>query len=108
MLRNCFNYVGSKDRLFSSIDTNLNKDKGIFIDLFCGSGIVGVNELPNFKRIVLNDACWQISETLKYFRDNSYEEIIKEIDSCIKKYKLSKENKEGYNSLREDFNVSII
>ncbi len=104
MLKNCFNYVGSKDRLFSLIDENLDKDKEIFIDLFCGSGVVGINELYNYKRVVLNDACWQVTETLKYFRDNSFESITKELNNCIKKYKLSKENKEGYNALREDYN----
>ena len=65
MLNNCFNYVGSKDRLFSIIDKNLDKSKKVFIDVFCGSGVVGVNELSNYSKVVLNDACWQMIETLK-------------------------------------------
>lgn len=104
MLENCFNYVGSKDRVFPLIDQNLDKSKSYFVDLFCGSGVVGINELDNYKKVILNDACWQMTETLKFLRDNSFETVIKEIEKIIKLYKLSKDNKEGYLKLREDFN----
>ena len=104
MLENCFNYIGSKDRIFPFIDNNLDKNKKVFIDLFCGSGVVGINELSNYNKVVLNDACWQMTETLKFFRDNSFEDVIKKIDNYIDLYKLSKENKEGYDRLREDYN----
>ena len=105
MIKNCFNYVGSKDRILPLIDENLSKDKKYFIDLFCGSGVVSINEVNNYEKIILNDACWQITETLKFFRDNSYEFVINEIDKIIKQYKLSKENKKGYLKLREDYNA---
>ena len=105
MIKNCFNYVGSKDRILPLINENLDKSKKNFIDLFCGSGVVGVNQLSNYKNIVLNDACWQMTETLKFLRDNDFEKVISAIDKYIKEYKLSKENKEGYLKLREDFNA---
>ena len=105
MIKNCFNYMGSKDRILSLIDKNLDKSKTNFIDLFCGSGTVGVNELSDYKNIVLNDACWQMTETLKYLRDNEYEKIISKIEEYIKLYKLSKENKKGYLELREAYNA---
>ena len=104
MIKNCFNYMGSKDRILPLIDENLDKSKKNLIDLFCGSGTVGVNELPNYKNVVLNDACWQMTETLKFFRDNEYEKVISEIEKYIKLYKLSKDNKEGYLELREAYN----
>lgn len=104
MINNCFNYVGSKDRVFPAIDKNLDKTKMCLIDVFCGSGVVGINELSNYKKIVLNDACWQMADTLKYFRDNDYDKIIANIDKMIKTYDLNKENKEGYDKLREDYN----
>lgn len=104
MLENCFNYVGSKDRIFPLIDKNLDKSKENLIELFCGSGVVGINEISNYSKIVLNDACWQMTELLKFLRDNTYEDIISKIEHYINLYKLSKENKEGYNKLREDFN----
>ena len=104
MIENCFNYVGSKDRIFSFLDKSFDKSKKYFVDLFCGSGVVGVNEANSYEKIVLNDACWQMTKTLQYFRDNDYDTIIKKINDVIKTYKLSKENKEGYLALREEFN----
>lgn len=104
MLENCFNYVGSKDRIFATLDKNFDKNKKYFVDLFCGSGVVGVNEVNNYERVVLNDACWQMTKTLQYFRDNDYDTIIKKLEGIIKEYNLSKENKEGYLALREEFN----
>ena len=105
MIKNCFNYMGSKDRVLPLIKENVDRTKSNFIDLFCGSAVVGINEVNNFKRIVLNDACWQMAETLKFFRDNSYETVINKIDEVIKSYKLSKDNKDGYLELREDYNA---
>lgn len=104
MIENCFNYVGSKDRIFTILDENFDKSKKYFVDLFCGSGVVGVNEANNYKQVVLNDACWQMTKTLQYFRDNDFDTIIKKLKGIIKEYKLSKENKEGYLALREEFN----
>ena len=105
MLNNCFNYVGSKDRLFSAIDKHLDKKKSVFIDVFCGSGVVGVNELNNYSKVVLNDACWQMIETLKFFRDNDFAKVEHDINRMILDYNLSKDNKEGYLKLREDYNA---
>ena len=105
MLNNCFNYIGSKDRLFSVIDKNLDKSKKNFIDVFCGSGVVGTNELNNYNRVVMNDMCWQVIDTLKFFRDNDYSKVIHDIERVIYDYDLSKTNKEGYLKLREDYNA---
>ena len=105
MLNNCFNYIGSKDRLFSVIDKNLDKSKKNFIDVFCGSGVVGTNELNNYDRVVMNDMCWQVIDTLKFFRDNDYSKVIHDIERVIYDYGLSKTNKEGYLKLREDYNA---
>ena len=104
MIGNCFNYVGSKDRIFALLDKNFDKNKKYFVDLFCGSGVVGVNEARNYDKIVLNDACWQMTKTLQYFRDHDYDKIIKELESLIRDYGLSKDNKDGYIALREEFN----
>ena len=104
MIKNCFNYVGSKDRVLPFIVQNLDKSKKNFVDLFCGSGVVGVNQLSDYKNVVLNDACWQMTETLKFLRDNDYEKVISKIEEYIKEYKLSIDNKEGYLKLREAYN----
>lgn len=105
LIKNCFNYVGSKDRILSQIDLNLDKSKKYFIDLFCGSGVVGVNESLFYSSVVLNDACWQLTKVLKYFQANDINDILKEIDKVIAEYELSKENKEGYDRLRDFYNT---
>lgn len=103
-INNCFNYVGSKDRILPKIDNNLDKNKKYLIDVFCGSGVVGVNETTNYSKIVLNDMCWQLTETLRYLRTNKHEDTIKELDKVIEEYGLSKTNKEGYLKLRDYYN----
>ncbi len=105
IIKNCFNYVGSKDRILPFIDSQLDKSKPYLIDLFCGSGVVSINELDSYKRIVLNDACWQLVETLKYFRDNSPEEALKRIEGFINAFNLSKENKNEFLILRKVYNT---
>ena len=104
LIKNCFNYVGSKERIFSLIDENLNKDKKYFCDVFCGGGAVGINELLNYEKVTLNDICWQLIETMKFLRDSDWEVIIEEIESYINEFELSKENKEGYLKLRDLYN----
>lgn len=103
-ISNCFNYVGSKDRVIDVIDKNLNKNKKFFIDVFCGSGVVGINETTNYSKILLNDRCWQLVETLKYFRSNKVNKTLKDIDYVINQFNLSKTNKEGFIKLREYYN----
>lgn len=105
MIKNCFNYVGSKDRIFSQIDSNLDKSKDFFIDAFCGSGVIGVNESLFYSSVILNDACWQLIEVIKYFKANKIKTILDDIDKIIKEYELSKTNKEGYNRLRDFYNM---
>ena len=96
--------MGSKDRIFSYIDDNLDKSKPYFMDVFCGSGVVSINELESYKKLILNDACWQLIETLKYFRDTEQKTVIKKIDSFINVFELSRDNKEGFLLLRDFYN----
>ena len=104
MIKNCFNYVGSKDRIFTAVDRNLDKSKSLLVDLFCGSGVIGINELSNYKKVLFNDACWQLAETLKFFKNVPQTVVSEEIDKYISKYELSKVNKEGFNKLRDYYN----
>ena len=104
MINNCFNYVGSKDRLLSQIDKNLDKSKSFLMDAFCGSGVVGINEFMYYSTTILNDACWQLMRVLKYFQNNDTKTVLKEIQDVIDMYKLSKENKKGYDALRDYYN----
>ena len=106
MIRNCFNYVGSKDRIYPFIHKNLDSSKKYLFDLFCGSGVIGVNETENYEHILLNDACWQLVSTLNYFKETEPSEVLEAIENCINKYELSKTNREGYNKLRDYYNMN--
>lgn len=73
-----------------------------FIDLFGGGFNVGVN--VNANSYIYNDKMFQVAEMLQYFKNNSINKLLSEIDYYIEKYQLSKENKEGYLQLREYYN----
>ena len=106
MIRNCFNYVGSKDRIYPFIHKNLDHAKTILVDLFCGSGVIGVNESDHNTDVLLNDACWQLATTLTYFEQTEPSQVLSDIEKCVLEYELSKTNREGYNKLREYYNTS--
>ena len=99
------NYTGGKYKFIPQFLEIFPKDINIFVDLFAGGGNVAVN--VNAKHIVFNDLMWQVSEMLKEFRSVGADQCLKRIDSYIDKYQLSKENKEGYLKLREQYNNSF-
>jgi len=107
-IRNCFNYVGGKDKLLKQIYENVdlsNADNSTFMDVFSGSGIVGVNMSEYFRYVHLNDACWQVIHTIEYFRDKYIGEIIEEVEYWIDLFGLSKTNKQGYLNARAAYNA---
>jgi site-specific DNA-adenine methylase len=70
--------------------------------LFGGGFNVGINAKAD--EIVYNDKESHVVELLKYFKNNDTDELLKEIDSLIRKYSLSKENANGFNQLRDYYN----
>ena len=107
MIKNCFNYVGSKDRILEQLYENIDSSKKILVDMFCGSGVVGLNMSDKFDFVVLNDGCWQVIEILKYFKQHTPNEVLVEIEKWIDRFKLSKDNKEGYLEARALYNEKI-
>lgn len=118
MVKSPLNYPGNKARILEKIIPLFPQDINIFVDVFCGSGIVGLNSTKN--RLILNDKNIKIIDLLRFFNDTDLEFILKKIeelidkfsltDSKIKKYKiyknegLSKYNRHGYLKLRESYN----
>ena len=120
MINSPLNYTGNKFKLLNQLIPYL-KETDTFIDVFAGSGLVGLNSKS--KNIVLNDNNGITINLLNYFKDNDSELIIKEMDKIIKKYGftdsyrkglhyypeekhegLSKFNKGPFNKLKEDYN----
>lgn len=101
-IKSPLNYVGGKYKLLKEILPLFPNDINTFVDLFGGGFNVGVNVKADY--IIYNDISSQVAELLDYIKCNNIEDILFEIDNYIKQYGLSKENKTGYLSFREDYN----
>lgn len=101
-IKSPLNYVGGKYKLLKEILPLFPNNINIFVDLFGGGFNVGVNVKADY--IIYNDISSQVTELLDYIKCNNIEDILFEIDNYIKQYGLSKENKTGYLSFREDYN----
>lgn len=103
-VKNPFNYTASKDRIIEKVAENMDYSKPILLDLFCGSGVVGVNLSDRYNQVLFNDGCYQMIELLKYMTEHDTNDMLKEIFSYIRKFSLSKGNKEGYLLARDVYN----
>lgn len=101
-IKSPLNYVGGKFKLLKEILPLFPDKINTFVDLFGGGFNVGIN--VNAEHIVYNDISEPVVELLDYLKDNSVEDLLQEIDGYIEKYNLSKENREGFLALREDYN----
>ena len=121
MINSPLNYTGNKYKLLKQLMPYLNNKSNEFVDVFAGSGLVGLNS--DCEQVVLNDNNKITIELLNYFKNNSAEKIIKNMDNIINEYGftdtyrkgnnsyieekhegLSKYNKIPFNKLKEDYN----
>ena len=121
MINSPLNYTGNKYKLLSQIMPYLNNQADTFVDIFAGSGLVGLNS--DCENIILNDHNKVTIELLLYFKNNSSETIINNMDKIIAKYGftdtyrkgkksyieekhegLSRYNRIPFNKLKEDYN----
>lgn len=123
------NYTGGKYKILPQILPLFPEEYSRFVDLFCGSGVVGIN-LANTKdedvEYILNDINENLINIMKTLKEMDYKDFVKKIDEIIEKYKLSntfkngydyygvnsseglsKINKDKYVKLRDDFNNNI-
>ena len=96
------NYVGGKYKLLKEILPLFPDNINTFVDLFGGGANVSVN--INAKHIIYNEKCSQVVELLQELKNKDVKELLTDINNLISKHNLSKENKEGYLALREDYN----
>lgn len=121
MIMSPLNYSGNKSKILKTLISLFPKDINTFVDIFCGSGIVGLN--AEFKNLILNDKEKHIINLLQYFQSNSLDYILNQINKIIIQYKLtdsknrpkgfykiykneglSRYNKDGYLNLRKSYN----
>ncbi len=101
-IKSPLNYIGGKYKLLSQILPLFPSNINTFVDLFGGGFNVGVNVEAECN--VYNDICSPVVELLRYINYKNINALLLEIDRYIEQYKLSKENKEGFLQLRNDYN----
>ena len=101
-IKSPLNYVGGKFKLLKAILPLFPDKINTFVDLFGGGFNVGIN--VNAEHIIYNDLCEPVVDLLSYMKIVHAEDMLNDIDTYIRDYKLSKENKDGYLALRENYN----
>jgi DNA adenine methylase Dam len=104
-IKSPLNYVGGKYKLLKEIIPMFPEKINTFVDLFGGGFNVGVN--INSEHIIYNDIQKEVVQFLNYIKGNNIDMLLFEIENYIEKYNLSKENKQGYIELRNDYNNGI-
>ncbi len=123
MIISPISYPGNKAKVLNQLVPELCTNVEKIVDVFCGSGIVAIN--TNYKELYCNDKSKQAIDLLKYFYYNESEKVVKDIEKIIKKYNLtysrikpktyykiykheglSRYNKEGFEQLKNDYNIS--
>lgn len=122
MIQNPISYPGNKNKLLKELIPLFPSDIDKFVDVFCGSGVVGMNSAA--QNIVCNDNNPYTIEVLRYFYSNTFETIISQLERIINDYGLtysrvvpkgtyveyrheglSLYNKDGYSKLKSDYNA---
>lgn len=102
MIKSPLNFIGGKTKLLDQILPLFPTDIDNFIDLFGGGFNVGIN--VKAKKIIYYDKMKQLVEFFNYLKISDYKEVLKEIETVINNYKLSKTNQEGFLELRDYYN----
>ena len=102
MMKSPLNYIGGKYRLLPQILPLFPKQINTFVDLFAGGLDVSIN--VDARRIICNDINNYVISLFEYFKETSIDNLTKQIQLVIEEYQLSKQNRDGYNSLRKEYN----
>lgn len=99
-----FNYIGNKYKLLPQIIPLFPNEIDNFVDLFAGGLDVAIN--TNAKHVLCNDINYHVIDIYKEFQKYSLPELLETIEGTIKKWNLSKHNKEAYLSFRSYYNTT--
>ena len=100
MINSPLNYTGNKFKLLNQIIPFLNNQSNKLVDVFAGSGLVGLN--ANADIVILNDNDKITIELLNYFKNNDSKKIIKDMDTIIQKYKFTDSHRNGLHFYKEE------
>lgn len=99
------NYSGSKDALVNDIIKTLPKHVDTFVDAMGGAFNVGAN-IVAMKNVVYNEYNQFVFDIVKMLLNTPKDEMHQNVIRVVKKYGLTKANKEAYLLLREHYNKS--
>ena len=102
MIKSPLNYIGGKYKLLPQILPLFPEHINTFVDLFAGGLDVSIN--VKAKHVICNDINNYVIGLFEYFQQYTIEELINNIHGVINEYGLTKQNREGYNAMREEFN----
>lgn len=102
LVKSPLNYVGGKFKLLPQILPYFPNDIDTFYDVFAGGGSVSLN--VNAKHIYYNDIVVYISKMFNDLKGKNSDKCLQKLYNLINKYKLSKENLEGFIRLRNNYN----
>lgn len=95
------NYSGNKTKLLPLIHENLPKNYKYFIDLFGGSGVVGLSQ---DKPVFYNEKDIYIYNLIDTIKNTDLDFLLYKINDIIQDYELTKDSKTNYLELRKYFN----
>lgn len=101
MYKNPFNYIGAKYKLLPQILPLFPNNIDTFVDLFGGSGEVAFN--VKAKKYIYNEKCTSLVNIFKSLDNN----FVSDVEKVINKWRLSKENKQGFLDLRKYYNEHL-
>ncbi len=96
------NYIGGKTKILPQIIPIFPKNIRNFFDIFSGGCNVGIN--VDAEKIFFNDNLVYLVDMYSAIRENGFDSVVFYVDSVIKEFSLSKENRDGYNKLRDKYN----
>lgn len=97
-----FAYLGNKHRILPNIQELFPKDIKVFVDLFGGSGVVGINATA--EKIIINDNNLFLIGILKGIQSTTPADAWRLAERIIFDYSLNKDNEDGYYTCRSEYN----
>lgn len=94
LLQSPLNYIGGKYRLLPQLLPRFPREVGLFVDLFCGGGNVGINAAA--ERVLFNDSDPHLMGLLELFRTWDKDRLMDFLDGLIHRYGLTRTDRYGY------------
>ena len=104
LIRSPMNYIGGKYKILKDLFPYFPEKTGTFVDLFAGGLNVGIN--VKAKKIVANDQLTYLVDLYRFFQQQPWETLQRDIKARIAELNLSDTNQEGYLQLRREYNSS--